>query len=271
MLRMLRRQAAAFLVCLLFVSLATASGTRTLSVRADQWYPLNGDPDSDRPGFAVEILRRIYSEAGIKLDYRLADWSRSLEMAEQGRIDCVIGVYRSEAPALAYPRTPLAWDVAALYVASGSDWHYQGLSSLEAVSLGVIADYGYGVPLDDYIAENRGSERVQFMHGRQPLRRNLKKLISGRVDVLVESPFVMESLLRRMNLTARVHEAGRVGRRTPLYLGCHPDMEDAEAILRRFDQGMEALRKQGELRAIMEAYQLPEEVISGSPEPGGAK
>lgn len=255
---------------LLAVSLLAVSPchARTLKVRADHWYPLNGDPQSDRPGFAIEILRRIFTPRDIALDYDLADWSRSLEMVHAGEIDCVVGAYRGEAPGLRFPETPLAWDIAAFYVRADSDWHYQGLESLKSVILGVIAGYGYGDELDRHIADHRGDPGLKFMHGKDPLWRNIKKLIRGRLDVLVESPFVMESLLRRMELSEQVREAGRVGRRTPLYLACSPESGEIDAILSTFDRGMQALRESGELGRILETYRLPRSVIDGSPDAG---
>lgn len=261
------RSLAGFLCCLLLWPVGVAVA-EPLSVRADYWYPLNGEPDSERPGFAIEILRGIFSDSEWEIDYQLADWSRSLELARDGRIDCVVGVYRSEAPKLAYPETPLAWDTAAFYVRADSDWRYHDPSSLQDVSVGLIAGYGYGEKLDRYIVEHRGDERLRFMHGHQPLRRNLKKLMRGRVDVLVESPFVMESQLRRMGLSDQVREAGRVGQRMPLYFACNPDREGVTGLLSDFDRGMRELRETGEVGEIMSRYKLPDSVVGG-PVPGG--
>lgn len=243
-------------IALLVSLLALCAGARaeTLSVRADYWYPLNGTPGSERPGFAIEILRRIFSPHGIQLDYQLADWNRSLEMVREGRIHCVVGAYKAEAPELRYPRTPLARDVAAFYVRADSDWRYQGTESLAGVSLGLVAGYGYGHRLDDYIMRHRGDSRLHFMHGQDPLRRNLKKLMRGRVDVLVASPFVMASLLKRMELQEQVREAGRSGHKMPLYLACSPEYEAVDEHLRLFDEGMARLREHGVLAEIYRRY-----------------
>lgn len=239
----------------------------TLSIRADSRFPLNGEPGSERPGFAVEVLERIFSPHDIELDYQLADWSRSLEMVRDGQADCVVGAYKSESPGLAYPKTPLAWDTTAFYVPSESSWQYRGPASIEGLNLGVIAGYGYGEALDAWLAEHQGDGNVEFMHGRQPLRRNLMKLLNGRLDVVVESPFVMESLLRRMDLGDRVREAGTEGPRTPLYFACSPGLENADEILRAYDEGLKMLRREGVLPELLRRYRLPESALTGPATP----
>lgn len=253
------------LMALLTALLVFCAGARaeSLSVRADYWYPFNGAPDSERPGFAIDILRHIFVSRGIRLDYQLEDWSHSLQMVRAGRIHCVVGAYKAEAPQLRYPQTPLAWDIAAFYVLADSDWQYRGAESLKDVRLGLVAGYGYGELLDDYIERHRGDDRLHFMHGREPLERNLKKLMRGRVDVLVASPFVMNSLLGRMGLREKVREAGRAGRRTPLYLACSPQHEVVVEYLQVFDDGMTRLQEDGTLARIMSRYELPASMLSG--------
>ena len=228
-----------------------------LSVAADEWFPVNGQPASDHPGFAIEILEAIFEPLGIDVDYRLSGWSRSLEMARNGQVDCVIGAYHGDAPALLFPRTPVALDDLAFYVDAASQWQYQGPASLDQVSIGAIADYSYGELLDGYLREHASEDRIQMIHGLKPLERNIGKLLSGRIDVLVESQLVMESMIERQRLGGKVREAGRIGLSEPVFLACSPDKSTTPEYLRLFDEGMARLRESGELARIMTRYGLP--------------
>ena len=50
-----------------FALLVTNAGNAlTITLRADEWSPFNGDPASDRPGYLIEIANRIFSKAGHK-------------------------------------------------------------------------------------------------------------------------------------------------------------------------------------------------------------
>ena len=234
-----------------------AGSPSVLTVAADEWFPVNGQPTADKPGFAIEILRAIFEPLGIHVNYRLSGWSRSLEMARIGQVDCVIGAYHADAPALLFPRTPVAMDDLAFYVAAGTQWHYDGPASLEQVTLGAIADYSYGETLDDYLRKHAGEDRIQMIHGLRPLERNIGKLLSGRVDVQLESPLVMEAMIGQQGLQEKVREAGRIGLSEPVFLACAPDKSTSPEYLRLFDEGMERLRASGELARIMDRYGQP--------------
>ena len=189
---------AAVLAGLMLVGTVAA---QTLVVRADHWMPLNGMPDAPRPGFAIEILHHIFGAHDIRVDYQLDSWTRSVRQARNGDIDCVVGAYRGEAPDLMYPQQPLGYDETAFYVLSEDAWRYQGVESLEGQRLGVIDGYNYGTPLDEWLATPEGERAAQAIHGREPLKRNLRMLLAGRLDVIVESPFVMQALLRDLGLS----------------------------------------------------------------------
>ena len=235
----------------------TAAGAQTLSIRADQWMPMNGDPGAPRPGFAIEILHAIFRPMGIRIDYQLDSWSRSVRLARNGDIDCIVGVYRGEAPDLLFPQQPLAFDETAFYVAAGSDWRYQGVDSLSGERVGVIDGYSYGDVVDDWLASDAGQASVAVVYGLQPLRRNLRKLLAGRLDVIIESPFVMEAMIRELRLSGAITEAGRIeSPPTPLYLACSPARETSARYLSEFDDGMAMLRESGELARIMARYGL---------------
>ncbi|MGB1222216.1 MAG: substrate-binding periplasmic protein [Alcanivoracaceae bacterium] len=237
---------------------------QSLSVRADYWYPVNGEPDAERPGFAIEILRAIFQPLGIAVDYRLSGWSRSLEMAHIGQIDCVVGAYAGDAPELLYPATAMAVDDTAMYVVTGNNWRYQGLSSLDGLTVGVIADYSYGEQMDAYLAGRFGDPLLQYLHGKHPLERNVQKLLAGRVDVLIESPLVMEAMLGGSPHAGKLVEAGRMNLRQRIYVACSPARDTSAQILTLFDQGMEKLHRQGELRRIMARYGLDPAVYEWS-------
>ena len=233
---------------------ASAIALERVSVRADEWFPVNGEPYADQPGFAIELLRQIFEPLEIEVDYRLLDWQRALELASTGGTDCVVGAYHSEAPLLQFPRMPLAYDQSAFYVATESDWHYQGLDSLNDRSIAVIGEYDYGAELDQWIAQR--PPNLHIAHGHDPLRRNLRMLLADRVDALVESVLVMDAMLAEQGLTGRVKRAGLIGEPKPFYLAC-VEGERGLSIVNLFDQRWQELNATGELEKIYSRYNLP--------------
>lgn len=231
---------------------AAAVQAETLRLRADHWYPFNATPGDPRPGFTIEVLEQIFSAHGVALDYRLAPWSRALELAHGGEADCVVGAYRDEAPGLLFPRQHFAIDIPTFYVLAGDTWHYQGEASLDGKLVGVIADYSYGEKFDAWMKAH--PRQVNVAYGDRPLLNNVRMLLAGRVNVLVETPAVMDALLAEHGLEGRLREAGAEasgdGR---LYLAC-TNSPRGRLFTERFDAGWQHLQASGVLGEIYGRY-----------------
>ncbi len=240
----------ALLCCCLALPVWTAE---RISVRADEWFPVNGRPDAARPGFAIELLAQIFVAPEYELDYQLLGWQRALELVNTGATDCVIGAYKSEAPGLLFPRYPLAHDSNAFYVRTDSDWRYRGLDSIGRRAIAVIGEYDYGVELDRWIATR--PPNLHIAHGREPLRQNLRMLLAGRVDAVLESELVMSATLADLGLSSQIINAGGVNGRMPFYFACRRG-ERGAAIIAHFEQGWQLLAQDGRLAAIYQRYQL---------------
>lgn len=232
-----------------------------ISVRADEWYPVNGVPEAPRPGFAIELLSRIWADSGYSLDYRLAPWQQSIDQTRRGEVDCIVGAYRGDAPDLLFPEQHLIVDQVTFFVRDGEPWRYQGLASLEQTTVAVIEGYAYGEPLDSWLAGHQGDPELLVASDNNALEDNIRALLEGRVDVLVESTLVMSAKLEEMNLTGRLTSAGTLEERNPVYVACSPAGEKSREYLELFDQGMEALRESGELEEILERYSIPAEFV----------
>jgi len=224
----------------------------TLRLRADHWYPFNATPGDARPGFAIEVLEQIFQAHDIALDYQLTSWSRALEQAHGGEADCVVGAYRDEAPGLLFPRQHFAVDVPTFYVLAEDPWQYRDEASLAGKLVGVIADYSYGAVFDAWMQAH--PQQVNVASGDRPLLNNVRMLLAGRVDVLVETPVVMDALLAEHGLNDALREAGAEasgdGR---LYLAC-TNSPRGRLFAERFDAGWERLRASGALAEIYGRY-----------------
>jgi polar amino acid transport system substrate-binding protein len=69
-----------FLIVILSYSILVVSvQAQTISIRADYWYPMNGDPNSDKPGYMIDLAKAIFEPQGIAVDYQLMPWSRAIQ------------------------------------------------------------------------------------------------------------------------------------------------------------------------------------------------
>jgi len=82
---------------------AQSAVSDVISIRADEWFPFNGTPGSETPGYMIEIADRIFTEAGHTLDYQLMNWKRSISEVEKGNYDCIVGAIKKNAPNFVFP------------------------------------------------------------------------------------------------------------------------------------------------------------------------
>lgn len=252
--------------------LATALVALALPVRADEvvfaadlWCPYNCIPDSDKPGYMVEIAARAFASAGHKFSYKTMPWARALADAASGKITGVFGASPDEAKDLLYPKQPLAQSRNVLAVPAGSPFVWASIKSLEPVALGIIQDYSYGATLDAYIKANlKNPSRIQVLSGDTPLLGNLRKLQAARIGATVDDVNVLTYTLTSENLTNAVRLVDIADAPSPLFIGLSPKPPQAAAYAALLDTTVEALRVSGDLDKILARYGLKDWEKRGS-------
>ena len=242
---------------LLFVFPAHLVISETLTLRADPWYPYNGYPESEKPGYIIEVARMILKKHDIKLDYQILEWEMSLRQARSGDIDCVVGAYKTDAPDFIYPSQALGVDIVAFFARSDApDWQYENLSSLYNKRIGVIAAYSYGEDIDRFIAANADTQWLHISRGDDPLARNIRMVLAGRLDMLIESHVVLKAKLQEMKLTGQIKMLDQLPAGDKLYIACSPENPESKRYVRLLDEGLIQLRNTGKLDTILAAYGL---------------
>ncbi len=238
-----------------FLSISTPVYSDTVTIRADNWFPMNGDPKSATPGYMIELATQIFNEAGHTVDYRTMPWERAVKSVRSGQFDCVVGAYPEDAPDFIYPTASWGLDEAAFYVKKDEPWRYTGLDSLAAIKIGLIGGYAYDEAFDNYIKANINGN-YQFIKGDNALENNIKKILAGRITTTVESPVVMLAKLKEMGHQDKIIDAGKLGEAEDIFIACSPAKESSKALIKLVDEGTSKLRQSGELQKILSKYGL---------------
>jgi polar amino acid transport system substrate-binding protein len=126
-----------------------------------------------------------------------------------------------------------------------------GLESLAGRQIGSVRSYSYSAEIDAWLAANPG--QVQAISGSGGARRNLRKLLAGRIDVMLDDAAVAGDTVRRSGQGLPVRVTGRLpGGSLHIALGNRRGNHLA-AIL---DRNIHALRASGRLAAILAEYGL---------------
>lgn len=231
-----------------------AASADTITLRADEWCPYTCAPDSERPGFAVEIAREAFALSGGVVDYQMLNWERSIAETRRGLHAGIIGALVAEAPDFVFPSEPIAVEAVGFAVRKGEAFEFRGAPSLTGKVLGAISGYSYYGDVGPYVeAHASDREKVQLASGEDALEKNLKKLAAGRIDVFVDYVNVLRSAIAEQGLADRV-EIADSDAAGDLFIAFSPAIPQAGQYARRLSDGIVRLRASGRLAEILKPY-----------------
>lgn len=242
---------------------AWASGEK-VSFRAVQWLPVTGRSGTRTEGYLIDLVRAILEPKGFEVEYRMMPWERAQRAVSQGNIDCVLGPTEA-IPNVKQTSFTFGQTRTGFYVRQELEWTYQGPESLANLRLGVIGGYRYGEPIDGYIAQNEGTEKIVVVDETlDPVLALFMQLMNGSIDVIAEDPLIMNHALDRMNIKNRVKNVGQLQVAQSIRIGCSTSSERAVRVLALLDQGVQELVRTGGIKPVMARYGLS----SGMVQPG---
>ncbi|MBA5606752.1 transporter substrate-binding domain-containing protein [Duganella sp. FT3S] len=249
-------QAGALALALTYM--APARAAPPLRIASDDWCPyicVGSDGRTITSGFLVDATARALELAGLPVEPQLMPLNRALALTLGGQMD---GLYAPAIDKRLIMSTPLIRSRACFYTRSVSSWHYQGLASLAQQQLGVIADYGYDDgPMDAYLArERRNHERVEFNYGEDAGVKNIRKLLYGRYDVVLEHETVMHHLLAQLGEQAFVRQRGCLENYLPLVVGFSARRAGARGIAAKLDAGLAQMKMSGDYARLLQRYEI---------------
>jgi polar amino acid transport system substrate-binding protein len=239
---------------LLFVWSSAEAKADSVVLASDPWCPYVCDGGPDRPGYLVEIVERTLSAAGHTVVFRFLPWPRAIAAVRSGTVAALVGMGNVDAPDLVMTKS-LGRMVTALAIRRGSGFRYDGVKSLEHLRLATAAGVGsWGGGIDEYIAANVGNpDRIDVTPGVDPYAANLRKLVAGRVDVVVDNGHVLRWLAGRLNLSDKI-EIVAIAESDDIRIGFSPALPNSREYVQQVENGVERLRASGELAAIMARY-----------------
>ncbi|WP_057832923.1 substrate-binding periplasmic protein [Colwellia sp. TT2012] len=229
----------------------------TLTIAADNWCPFNCQPNSDYPGYMIEIAQQVFAEHNIKINYQIIPWSRALQLCRAGIISAVVGGYISDAPDFIYPLNEQGLIAFSFFSLKPGHWRYQGPASLDNQLLAVANGYAYTESLDSYIKLHQAdATRIYSAYGNKPLIENITLLEQGLIDVLVETEAVFWYTSKQSNRQEKFNMAGLLAPAKPAYIAFSPAIEASTEYADILSKGIVRLRTNGELARILAKYGL---------------
>ena len=222
---------------------------------ADEWCPYNCAPNSDKPGYVVEIAELVFAEADHTIIYKNVPWSRAILGVKDGLYTGAIAGTPKEIPTAIFHDVVLGFYGNEFVVLKESEWKYENINSLKDVRLAVIQDYNYGGSLNSYIA--RGKKIVVYT-GNKIAQRVLESLLLNRIDAYVEDANVIYYAAKEKGLLSKIRSAGQHDEPIPVQIAFTPKDPNSRSYADILSKGIIRLRKEGVLQNILKKYGVPD-------------
>ncbi|MGL1958559.1 MAG: transporter substrate-binding domain-containing protein [Colwellia sp.] len=247
-----------WLSLMISLSIVKKSSAAELIIAADNWCPISCKPNTDEQGFMVEMAEVIFQKKGHTVKYIQLPWNRAVLMARSGKIDGIIGAFHGDAPDFVFPDNEQAVLTNVYYTLKNSELDFSRIDNklLQKNKLGIVAGYDYGPSLMSYIKPTK-QENILLITGDKNLTSRLLALLElKRVDVIVEVDFVVKYEIAKQSKEKLFKQIGLASKPLKAYIAFSPNKPKSLEYSKILSDGMEEIKKSGEIDLIMNNYGL---------------
>ncbi len=228
-------------------SIVSAEGNKIIFATMS-WAPYYGE-DLPNNGFIAEITRAACKKAGYDVEIKFMDWNRALEMAKKGKYDGLVGAYFSDERAkfFKYPDSIGKVEVF-LCAKKEKKITYTTLENLKPYRIGIIRGYVYSEEFDaaTYLKKDP-AENAEI---------NLKKLLRGRVDLIVGSKAVLQDLVNKKfkDAVGEIEFIEPALQTNKLYTIFSKKIPGYEKKVEGFNKGLKIIQEDGTVKEILKRH-----------------
>lgn len=240
-----------FFVSVFVVTHAQAAGEHTrLSMAISNWSPykntamLNG-------GIVTDITRQVFYNAGYDVIDETAPWKRALTGTYEGRYDVLPALWHDaeRAKYLVYSQ-PVINSRIVFVSRRDAAFDFQSLDDLEGLRVGVSAGWSYPEAFNALTTIKRDEAK--------DLKDNLRKLLYGRVDVVIGEEMAVRYTMKENFLEKydTLYYSAKTLKSHPLHVAVSKKHPDAQEIIQRFNLALDRLYQTGDYHAILTRHGL---------------
>jgi polar amino acid transport system substrate-binding protein len=239
----------------------TSAPTKTITVAADKWCPYNCAENDKKPGYIIELIRKALEPLGVKVVYKVIPWSDAIERTRKGEFDAIVGANTGDAPDFIFPDQLQGISLNLVWVRANDPFHYSTSESLKGKKLGIVRGFSYGKEMDKFISSSIAEPNHTIMksHSSTASEDNIKKLLSGELDVILEDKNVVQYYFSSRGMPIALKPAGnpvnlKNHQDTFVFVAFSPANPDAKLYAEALSKAVVTMRDNGELTEILANY-----------------
>ena len=232
-----------FFLCVLTLNQALGQNTE-VKLGADIWPPFT-DVSENTSILTVLVQEALYRR-NINSDIEFDKWKDVMNKIDGGELDGSPALWESpERMEKYFFSKPYLYSQLVLVGRKGSDVGATSFKDLQGKKIGIVQDYAYG--------DFEGRDKVELIDGKGN-QNNLEKLLSGDIEYMLVDALIIQYMLKYQlnDVTAHLAIGQRPLMTKSLHLGLRKNVENAESILREFDEEIAEMIADGTFNEILE-------------------
>jgi polar amino acid transport system substrate-binding protein len=200
-------------------------------------------------GFVGEIVEQAMRLAGYDVEFSFIPWARGVRLTEECKVHGFFPAYHSvERERKFILSEPLAQSILGFHKPVGQRVDFQSLQDLRPYAIGVVRGYVNTAAFDkaDYLHKDYAPSDLL----------SLKKLIRGRVDLVVMDKYVGQHLVAA-NIPSAAHKLEFMEpplEVKDLHVAFSRECVNSQAVADGFDEAVRRMREKGMLSRTMAEY-----------------
>ncbi|AMD02432.1 substrate-binding periplasmic protein [Halomonas chromatireducens] len=205
--------------------------------------PPGSDADSFQ-GYSWDIVRESFHAQGYTIELVITHWARAMASVREGNVDLLYptGMNTERLGYFSYSESPVNDAAFLVYVNQGTKIEWQGLASLDGMTIGMVRGYNFG----DEWGEQEGISKYPL----NSIEQGFRMLQRGRLDGFAGYETNWDYVLKEMGLQGQFDKLPEFGASREYVVGLKTN-PDAERLLRDFDAGFQAIKESGDYQRIV--------------------
>ncbi|MFC3151662.1 substrate-binding periplasmic protein [Litoribrevibacter euphylliae] len=238
---MLRSLALAGLV---FSSVAAQSQEITLA--NGEWAPYLSE-ELKHAGYMSHIVSEAFKEEGITVKYVFLPWKRGYEDAKEGKYEgTLIWGYNEDRAQHFHYSEPVAELGTSLFYQTSNSFDWSKPEDLAKYKIGGVIGYAYGIEE----LEKQGVVKVDRI-GKDV--NNYKKLVAGRLDIVLEDTEVGHETIAKLGMTDKITAHPKTLKSRKYSVIFSKKTANGQQLMEAFNRGLAKIKADGRYQQFLEA------------------
>lgn len=241
-------------ILLVIISCSLKAEERPLLIQTEAWPPfIMQNSDLSASGHDVEILESVLNLMNIKYKLEFIPWKRLISNIKNKQADAVLGIIITpeRKDFLIFPDEPISSGGYVIFYPKTTVFQFNDLSSLSGKRIGTIGGYSYSSEF-----QNAKNFHQHPQVGESALENNFKKMLLGRLDLLIANKLVGLYTAAKMQILDQIDYSDRyVSGETQFYLA-FSKIERHNTLAQNFSIQLKNFKQTAEYKTIQTRYGL---------------